>query len=95
MILKAFSIFDSKALTYLTPFFCPTAGVAVRNFEAAANDEGHAFHLHASDYGLFEIGEFDDQTAILTPHQTPVSLGLAQQFVRPLPSNPTQLTEVK
>lgn len=83
MILKAFSIRDSKAEAYITPFFCPTAGVAIRNFEAAANEEGHAFQLHSEDYCLFQIGEFDDATGILTRTEQPITLGLAVNYKQP------------
>ncbi len=93
MTLKIFSIFDSKALAFLPPFFTPTAGVALRNFEVAANEEGHAFHKHASDYGLFELGEFDDATAAITMHKTPISLGVAQSLIQDL--TPTAIHEVK
>lgn len=93
MVLKIFSIFDSKALAYLPPFFVPTAGVAVRNFEQAANEEGHAFSKHASDYGLWELGTFDDSTGVLLMHDNPISLGLAQQFVEDL--TPKAIHEVK
>jgi len=82
MILKIFTVHDSKAEAFITPFFCPTSGVAIRNFEAAANEEGHAFHNHASDYTLFEIGEFDDQSADVRMLASPVSLGLAINYIK-------------
>lgn len=59
MTLKMFSIYDSKAEAYLTPFFAPTSGVALRMFESSCQDASHAFHKFGGDYTLFEIGEFD------------------------------------
>lgn len=85
MVLKTFSIYDTKAEAYLPPFFCSTAGVAIRNFEAAANDQGHQFHKHASDYCLFELGTFDDQTGQLEMLKAPISLGLAMTFIKYIP----------
>lgn len=93
MTLKMFSIFDSKAEAYLAPFFCPTAAVAMRNFEQAANDEGHAFHRHSGDYTLFELSEFNDATAELTPLKTPHNLGLAQNFIKPTTPGPTPINQ--
>lgn len=80
MVLKIFTVFDIKAEAYITPFFCSTSGVAVRNFEAAANEEGHAFRRHSADYMLFELGEFDDHTAKITQLKAPLSLGLAVNY---------------
>lgn len=82
-IQKAFSIFDSKAEAYLQPFFAPTAGVALRNFEAAANDVNHDFNKYAGDYTLFEIGTFDTTTAGLVPHTSLINLGLALNLIQP------------
>lgn len=81
MILKTFSIYDSKAEAFLSPFFSHTAGLALRNFEEAANTEGHAFKKHPGDYSLFELGEFDDVTGQIIMHSTPINLGLALTVV--------------
>lgn len=93
MILKVFSVFDTKAEAYIPPFYCATSGIAVRNFEQAANEEGHAFQMHAQDYCLFELGEFDDHTGIITMKTAPIALGLAQNYIKGLP--PVTLSEVK
>ena len=77
MKLLAFSIYDSKAEAYIIPFFAPTTGIAIRNFATAAMDPNHQFHIHAGDYTLFEIGEFDQQTGQLTKRDAFVNLGLA------------------
>lgn len=81
MILKAFSVYDTKADAYLPPFFCPTSGVAIRNFATAANEEGHAFNSHAGDFALMELGEFDDATGMLSALPAPRNLGLAQNYL--------------
>ncbi len=87
MILKSFSIYDTKAEAFLPPFFCPTSGVAIRNFEAAANEQGHAFNKHATDYNLFELGTFDDVTGIITSLKAPISHGLAITMIAVKPAS--------
>lgn len=77
---KIFSIHDSKAEAYLAPFFEATAGTAVRRFETAINDETSPFNKYPGDYTLFEIGEWDEQTATLTNHKTDINLGSAIQY---------------
>lgn len=77
MILKVFAIYDSKAEAYLPPFFCSSKGVAIRMFSDAASDGTHNFCKHSSDYTLFELGSFDDNSALFLMHPAPVPLGTA------------------
>lgn len=84
MILKAFTIYDSKAEAFLPPFFCPTAAVALRDFESAINTESHAFHKYAADYTLFELADWDPSTGKFTPHATPLNLGVAITLLQSL-----------
>ncbi len=72
MILKIFSVFDGKALAYIPPFFLPLTAVAVRTFADLVNDPKHQFSKHAEDYTLFELGEFDDNTGVITPAIAPI-----------------------
>lgn len=76
-----FSVFDSKAQAFLPPFFCVTRGVAVRNFRQAVLTAGHDFQRFASDYTLFELGEFDDASAKFDLKATPESVVLAATLV--------------
>lgn len=63
MKLKAYAVYDDKAATFAQPFFVPTRGLAVRSFEASAQDSQSALNKWPGDFKLFEIGEYDDQTA--------------------------------
>lgn len=80
MLIKAFSVFDSKAEAYLQPFFATTVGMAMRSFGDAVKDEGHQFHKHAADYTLFQIGGFDDDKGVLSS-VTHVNLGCALEYL--------------
>jgi len=75
-----FSVYDSKAEAYLPPFFLPQLGQGTRVFANAANDPNHQFGANPEDYTLFNIGTFDDDTAIIETMLTPKSLGTAQEF---------------
>jgi len=81
--LKVFSVYDSKAEAFLTPFFSGTTATALRSFEAACNDPQHDFLKYGADYTLFEIGSWDSSKGVLIPLQALVSLGLANQFLSP------------
>ncbi len=81
MIHTIFTVHDSKAEAFITPFFCPNRAIAIRTFATAANDETHDFHRNAADYQLFEIGTYNDKTSKITQHETPEALGLALTFI--------------
>lgn len=59
---NVFAIYDSKANAYLSPFFLPTVGMAVRVFSDCVNSKDHQFGAHPEDYTLFHLGIFDDTT---------------------------------
>lgn len=68
MMLRAYSIYDSKALVYHQPFFAPTNGAAVRMFADTANDMNTSIGRHPADYVLFCVGHYDDQVGAMTPY---------------------------
>lgn len=82
MTMKLFTVWDAKAEAYLQPFFCPTKGQALRSFSAAVNKPDHDLHLYAEDYSLFEIGEWDDSTGIITMLEHRIPLGGAHEFLK-------------
>lgn len=71
---KIFSIFDQKANAYLTPFFLPEKGMAIRTFSDCINSKDHAFGRHPSDYTIFEIGSYNDADGQITSHLAPLVL---------------------
>lgn len=85
--LKAFSIRDAKAEYFSRPLFAPTSGMAVRSFGDAVADPSHEMNHHPEDYALFEIGEFDEATGVLTGMQPVMIIG-ALSFVAADPVRP-------
>lgn len=81
MILKMFTVFDSKVGAYLPPMFLRSTGEAIRSFSSAVQDSSHQFCKHAEDYTLFEVGAWDDVKCQFVLKETPVSLGLAVEFL--------------
>ena len=75
MITKVFSVYDQKAEAYLLPFFFKNTGEAMRAFTTAINDSGSTLGKHYADYNLFEVGEFDDSTALLRNYDPVINLG--------------------
>lgn len=72
--MNIYTIYDSKAEAYLTPFFTDTDATAVRIFTSATTDEQHHFHKYAEDYTLFAIGEWDEKAGEIIPEMAPRSI---------------------
>lgn len=83
MIMKVFTVFDSVAAVYMQPFFLQTKGQAIRAFSDSVADKNHQFSKHPDDYTLFELGEYDDSDASFDMLSSPLSLGVAVEFVKP------------
>ena len=79
MLHRMFTVYDDAAAAYLQPFFCPTVAVALRSFTEVSNQKDHVFFKYAHQYTLFQLGEFDDTTAIFQFLPTPVALCKASE----------------
>jgi len=82
MQMKIYTIYDSKAEAYLQPFFMQSNGAAIRAFTDLANDPQHVFGKHPEDYTLFDIGVYDESTAAIVSNATPISLGVAINYLK-------------
>lgn len=67
MLLRAFTVYDNKALIYHPPFFAATDGAAVRTFQELVNDSSTSIGRHPADYSLFLAGLYDDQKGMFNP----------------------------
>lgn len=81
MILKVFSVYDTKSLSYSPPFFMPTMGSAIRAFSDLAVDNQSTIAKHPSDYILMYIGEFNNSSGELIAQSVVKNLGLASDYV--------------
>lgn len=81
MTRKVYTVYDLKALVYGPTMVFETNPAAVRFFTDLANDKTGNIGKHPSDFVLFEIGTYDDQTAELQALIPPVKLGLASDYI--------------
>lgn len=58
-----FSIRDRQLDAFMTPFFSPSRGSAVRSFIDEVRREGSPMAQHPEDYSLHLIGSFDDTSS--------------------------------
>lgn len=76
-----FSVFDNKASVYCIPFYQENLGTAIRSFAAALKDQNSLMAQFPEDYGLYQIGVFDDQTGEITA-QVPLHVASATSLLR-------------
>ena len=69
MILKVFSVFDSKLQVFNTPFFSRSAADASRSFSDLVRDGRTTVGQHPDDFFLYEIGQYTDETGELVATQ--------------------------
>ena len=81
---KLFTIYDQKSKLYCAPFCFAETGQALRAFVDTVNDPSTAINKHPEDYLLYEIGSFDDSTAMCDPFTGPalVANGI-EVFINP------------
>lgn len=82
MIHRIFSIYDNAVKTWAPPFTVQHVQYALRYFETLANDQKSDVAKYPSQFHLFELGEFDDETGDVNRHTQPVSIGLASSYVK-------------
>lgn len=80
-LLKMFTVYDSKAEAYLAPFCFKSKGEAIRAFTETVNDGKSTFSKYPADFTLFELGDYHEESAQFGLHPTPVSVGVALEFV--------------
>ena len=80
MILKMFTVYDSKTEAYLPPIYHRSRGEALRAFSATCDMDDHQFHKYPGDFTFFEIGEFDDSNCTVDTYDGHVNLGKAIEF---------------
>lgn len=82
MIYKMFSIRDSKAGIFHTPFYKTTHGEAERDFRSACNDQKSMMYTYPEDFDLYYSGEYNDQSGLVSPIDTPQHVIKAVQCVK-------------
>lgn len=57
------SVYDVAVQAYAAPMFVPTTAVGVRSFTAEVNrvSPDNGLHVHASDYELWHVADWDEE----------------------------------
>lgn len=74
-----FCIMDTKTNYFNLPFFQPTSPSGQRLFRNLASDGQSLISRFPTDFVLFQIGEFDDETGWVSSIP-PINLGSAADY---------------
>ncbi|AJK28233.1 putative nonstructural protein [Eel River basin pequenovirus] len=78
---KIVSVYDSAAAVYNKPFPVGTTALAVRGFVDALMAPDSDLAKHPTDYSLFIVAEFDDNTGTFTSVEPPECLAKAHELL--------------
>jgi hypothetical protein len=83
MKMTVITIRDIVANLYAAPQFVQSKGSAIRAFSDEVNrsDPGNQIYKHPSDYELYALGQYDDETAQFELYSLPERLALAAELV--------------
>ena len=86
MKLNVYSVKDAKAATFGNPFYANNDQVAIRSFQAVADDPNTTIHKNPEDFSLYKVAEWDDNSGEIIPQKQP-------KFVTNVASKPAQAVE--
>lgn len=86
------SFFDQAAGVYARPFFPVSRGMALRLAADEVNRpaEDNPLYRHPGDFGLFLLGEMDDNSGLIVPLTPPERLALCSELKYQAPSSPAE-----
>lgn len=81
-MLKLFAVRDIKAGAFGAPMALPTRALAVRVFGELVEDGRSPYAKYPADFQLYEIGDYDPNSGIITPVDVPSFLVTAFELVQ-------------
>lgn len=84
MLLQVYAVYDSGISAWRLPMFARSKGEILRCWADAVNNPQSDFAKYPSDYTLFEVGSWDDANCKFDLLKTPVRIGVAIEFVKPV-----------
>lgn len=76
-----FSIYDSKAGIYASPFFDRSEGQAIRNFVTASESQESQLNKFPMDFSLYKLGTYEDTTGSFELETRPVMVYALSQNI--------------
>lgn len=93
MLTKIYVIHDVVSDAFMSPFYSPQDGSAVRAVVTQLRDPNSMLAQHPADYSLYRIGEFDDQLGVITAVDPIHLVGRVSSFLYAALDRPETLAE--
>ena len=77
---RMYTIYDSKAETYLPPFYFQSHRDAIHAVTQTVNDGTSTINSYPEDFTLFHIGEYDSHTASINMLEAKKSIGTLSEY---------------
>ena len=74
MLQKLYALYDEKAEKFLPPQVHNARGEAVRSFTDGINNPESILNVHAGDFTLYELAEFNCEDGDINSHSDPVKV---------------------
>jgi len=81
-MMQVFAVFDHKINKYLTPFFQPSNGAAIRLFADECGKGDTLLSNHPGDFSLHNLGEYNDDTGAIVSAVPPTLLGYGSEYAK-------------
>lgn len=81
--MKILAVHDSKVNAFSQPFFLRTQAEAMRGWIEVVNEPSTQFNKHPEDFNLFLLGDFDEDTGLITPLSAPQAIASAISVIKP------------
>lgn len=78
--LQLLAVRDRQLDAFLRPFAAQSIGQAVRSFRDEINNNQSDMNKHPEDYELYHLGEFQDDTGVITATK-PLQVALATNLI--------------
>lgn len=95
MILRSYSLYDRKAVSYSPPFHQATDGLAVRSLQELVNDPQTSVGRYPDDFVLYLVGTFDTEKGLVGSIEPLVHVMDARALVKIQPPLPFDMAEAK
>jgi hypothetical protein len=79
---RFYAVRDSKVGAYSAPQVMRSDGEALRAFADAVNDKQSPMGKYPEDYSMWRIGDYDEETGIISALSVPECIGNGVSFVR-------------
>ena len=76
------SVRDAAMNGFMRPFCAPNVGSAIRSFSDEVLRKDSEMNRHSSDYELFELGTFDEDTGRFSQLSDPRSVARGKDFFK-------------